>query len=272
MALLSSSASVVPLLVPQASTWWLNSNVGYYQGVSMAEIEGLVRALREGDDAAKLAAARSLHPLVQRNASDRVLFAEAGGIPPIVELLRDGSADAKQQAARAIGHLAFGNAAANKVAIAEHGGIPPLVELLRDGSADAKEQAVRAIGHLAFGNAANKALIAEAGGIPPLVELLRDGSADAKQQAANALWYLASTNDANAVEIAAAVGLEALVQLARRGRVTVNNQWILTHASLPAKRKAALVVAALLRGRVPVDARSRADVQDVIRAVIGPYL
>ena len=229
MALLSSSASVVPLLVPQASTWWLNSNVGYYQGVSMAEIEGLVRALREGDDAAKLAAARSLHPLVQRNASDRVLFAEAGGIPPIVELLRDGSADAKQQAARAIGHLAFGNAA-NKVAIAEHGGIPPLVELLRDGSADAK------------------------------------------QQAANALWYLASTNDANAVEIAAAVGLEALVQLARRGRVTVNNQWILTHASLPAKRKAALVVAALLRGRVPVDARSRADVQDVIRAVIGPYL
>ena len=153
----------------------------------MAEIEGLVRALREGDDAAKTAAARSLHPLVQRNASDRVLFAEAGGIPPIVELLRD-------------------------------------------------------------------------------------GSADAKQQAANALWYLASTNDANAVEIAAAVGLEALVQLARRGRVTVNNQWILTHASLPAKRKAALVVAALLRGRVPVDARSRADVQDVIRAVIGPYL
>ena len=211
MALLSSSASVVPLLVPQASTWWLNSNVGYYQGVSMAEIEGLVRALREGDDAAKLAAARSLHPLVQRNASDRVLFAEAGGIPPIVELLRDGSADAKQQAARAIGHLAFGNAAANKVAIAEHGGIPPLVELLRDGSADAKEQAARAIGHLAFGNAA-------------------------------------------------------------ANKVAIDERRIVRRATLPAKRKAALVVAALLRGRVPVDARSRADVQDVIRAVIGPYL
>ena len=46
------------------------------------------------------------------------------------------------------------------------------------------------------------------------------------------------------------------------------------YAGVPAgaKRKAALVVAALLRGRVPVDARSRADVQDVIRAVIGPYL
>ena len=153
----------------------------------MTEIEGLVRALREGDDAAKLAAARSLHPLVQRNASDRVLFAEAGGIPPIVELLRD-------------------------------------------------------------------------------------GSADAKQQAANALWYLASTNDANAVEIAAAVGLEALVQLARRGRVTVDDELLLRNANVPAKRKAALVVAALLRDCVPVEARSRADVQDVIRGVIGPYL
>ena len=272
MALLSSSASVVPLLVPQASTWWLNSNVGYYQGVSMAEIEGLVRALREGDDAAKLAAARSLHPLVQRNASDRVLFAEAGGIPPIVELLRDGSADAKQQAARAIGHLAFGNAAANKVAIAEHGGIPPLVELLRDGSADAKEQAARAIGHLAFGNAANKVAIAEHGGIPPLVELLRDGSAGAKSMAVWALRFLADSNDANVVALAAAVGLDALVELARRGSVTFDERRIVRRATLPAKRKAALVVAALLRGRVPVDARSRADVQDVIRAVIGPYL
>ena len=190
----------------------------------MAEIEGLVRALREGDDAAKLAAARSLHPLVQRNASDRVLFAEAGGIPPIVELLRDGSADAKQQAARAIGHLAFGNAAANKVAIAEHGGIPPLVELLRDGSADAK------------------------------------------QHAANALWYLASTNDANAVEIAAAVGLEALVQLARRGRVTVENQWVVRDAALPAKRKAALVVAKLVSACVPD------SVPRDIKAVIVSYL
>ena len=181
MALLSSSASVVPLLVPQASTWWLNSNVGYYQGVSMAEIEGLVRALREGDDAAKLAAARSLHPLVQRNASDRVLFAEAGGIPP-------------------------------------------------------------------------------------LVELLRDGSADAKQQAANALWYLASTNDANAVEIAAAVGLEALVQLARDGRVTVGYRSLVPNAGAPAKRKAALVVAALLRACVPD------SVPREIKAFIGTYL
>ena len=62
----------------------------YHVGRQRFKWQGL-----EGDDAAKFAAARSLHPLVQRNAANRVLFAEAGGIPPLLELLRDGSAGAK---------------------------------------------------------------------------------------------------------------------------------------------------------------------------------
>jgi len=248
----------------------------------MAEIEGLVRALREGDDAAKFAAARSLHPLVQRNAANRVLFAEAGGIPPLLELLRDGSAGAKAMAARALCILAYDNAA-NQAAIAEAGGIPLLVELLRDGSADAKLWAAAALGNLVQNNTI-RVMVAAAGGIPPLVDLLRDTkSGGGKLVIARVLRNLAhinhanlvaiaSDNHANAVAIAVAAGLEALVALARRGRVTVENELIVSNASLPAKRKAALVVAALLRGRVPVDARSRADVRDVIRGVIGPYL
>ena len=69
-----------------------------------------------------------------------------------------------------------------------------------------------------------------------------------------------------------AVGLEALVQLARRGRVTYNvfHGPVVRNAGVPAKRKAALVVAALLRACVPVEARSQ--VRDLIRSVIGPYL
>ena len=54
--------------------------------------------------------------------------------------------------------------------------------------------------------------------------------------------------------------------------MTVDDELLLRNANVPAKRKAALVVAALLRDCVPVEARSRADVQDVIRGVIGPYL
>jgi vacuolar protein 8 len=297
----------------------------------MEEIEGLVRAFREGVDAAYTAAARAVGWLAHDNLADRVAIAEAGagGIPPLVEVLRAGSAKAKEQAARALSRLAYNDAC--EVLIAEAGGIAPLVELLRDGSVEAKFWVARALGHLASNNAANKVLIAEAGGIPPLVELLRDGStearlwaptlgvygvsaapamalyqlalnnkankvaiaeaggipllvelwrdgsADAKFEAARALRTLARNNDANAVAIAVAVGLEALVELARDGDVTVGLRFrsrapelVVRDAGIAAERKAALVVAALLRDCVPASARDR--VPDVLTAVIGSYL
>ena len=138
-----------------------------------------------------------------------------------------------------------------------------LVRALREGDA-AKTAAAWALGNLALGNADNRVLIAEAGGIPPLVQLLRDGSWDAKAAAARALHFLARNDDANAVAIAAAVSLEALVQLARDGRVTVENRTVVRRN--PAKRKAALVVAALLGDCVPD------SVPREIKAVIGSYL
>ncbi|KAH8086165.1 ubiquitin-protein transferase [Aureococcus anophagefferens] len=195
----------------------------------MAEIEGLVRALRWGDDAAKVAAARTLRELACNRPANTVLIAKAGGIPPLVQLVHDGSAEARWTAAWALGYLACYNAA-------------------------------------------NKVLIAEAGGIASLVELLRDGSTYAKWSPAYALGNIAHNNDANAVAIAVAAGFDALVQLARCGRVTVDNRSVVDDAGFAAKRKAALVVAALLRACVPDELRSRVDVQDVIRGVIGPYL
>ena len=193
----------------------------------MAELKGLVRALCEGDDPAKAAAARAL------------------------------------------GNFAYNNSA-NKAAIAKARGIPPLVDLLRDGSAKAKEDAARTLSSLAC-SIANGVLIVADGAIPPLIDLLRDGSADAASSAAWALHYIAYNNDGNAVAIAAAVGLEALIQLARRGRATVDKRSRNElRVGVPGKRKAALVVAALLRACVPDEARGQ--VQDVIRDVIGPYL
>ena len=193
----------------------------------MAYIAGLVRALREGDDAAKTAAAYAL------------------------------------------GHFAWPSweNGANKAAIAEAGGIAPLVELVRDGSADVKRWAAAALRTLACRYAANQVLIAEAGAIAPLVELLRNRRGP-RAHAAFALGNLARNNDANTVAIAATIGLEALVQLARRGSVTVENGWVrvVSNPGLPAKRKAALVVAALLRACVPD------SVPRDIKAVIGSYL
>jgi len=267
-----------------AASWALGSfacidaaNAVWIARAGHAGIPRHVDLLRDGSAYAKLLAAQTLAKLAWRDHANQVLIAEAGGIPPLVDLLRDASAKAKLSAAVALRTLASSNDA-NAVAIAKAGGIPPLVDLLRGGSAEAKAEATRVLGHLACnarpGAAASRVLIAEAGSVPPLVDLLRNGSADAKPLAAWALHYLAYNNDTNIVAIAAAVGLESLVQLARRGRATVDNIDILvvSNAALPAKRKAALVVAALLRACVPDEVRGRADVRDVIRDVIGPYL
>ena len=205
----------------------------------MAEIEGLVRALREGDDAAKAEAARVLGHLAYYDAAnqigdaaDQVLIAEAGGVPLLVELLRDGSAPVNLVNLRAAGALC--NLARNndvKVQIAEAGGIAPLGDLLREGTRSARDS-------LAY---------------------------DAAHYVAGALQNLARNNDGNAIAIAVAVGFEALVQLARRGRVNFEGRWVLD-AGVPAKRKAALVVATLLRDSVPD------SVPDEMKALIAPYL
>ncbi|KAH8058534.1 ubiquitin-protein transferase [Aureococcus anophagefferens] len=139
-------------------------------------------------------------------------------------------------AAVTLSNLACNNDA-NRVEIAKAGGIPPLVKLLRAG---AKLTAAVTLGHLACNNAANTVLIAKAGGIPRLVELLRDGSADEKPS--------------------------------RGAAATVDDESLVLRVGAPGKRKAALVVAALLRACVPLEVRGQADVRDVIRDIIGPYL
>ena len=125
--------------------------------------------------------------------------------------------------------------------------IEGLVRALREGDDAAKAAAARRLGWLAFKNRTNKAAIAEAGGIPPLVDLQRHGWVTAGE----VLLDIAHNNDVNAVAIAMTVGFDALVELARRGSVTVNNASVVSNAALPAKRKAALVVAALLDDCVP---------------------
>ena len=235
----------------------------------MAELKGLVRALCEGDDPAKAAAARALGNFAYNNSANKAAIAKARGIPPLVDLLRDGSAKAKEDAARTLSSLAC--SIANGVLIVADGAIPPLIDLLRDGGANAKVRAAAALHYLAYHNDANKVAIAEGGGIPPLLQL-RCGRIFVPEAAA-ALGNLVHGNDAHAVAVAATVGLEALVQLARRGRVTiVSYEVVVRNAGIAAKRKAALVVAELLRACVPDELRSRADVQDLIRDVIGPYL
>ena len=244
-------------------------------------ISAHVRALREGDDATKTEAVLALRQIASAvnlitSFANRVAIVEAGGIPPLVQLLRDGNAEAIEAAAWALNILAM--TVGNEVLIADAGGISPLVDLLRDGIARAKEWAAAALGRLANNNAANKALIADEGGIPLFLDVFRDKRGPF-ESAKRALRNLAINNDANAVAIAAAVGLEAFVELAQRGSVTVFETSVqdnvtvfetsfLDNAGVAAKRKAALVVAALLGDCVPDSARGRVP-YDVNAAIVS---
>ena len=247
---------------------------GFFDDDVAAKIKVFVNLLREGDDDddEQTAAAFALKNLALNDDANAVAIAEAGGIKALVDLLRDGSALFKMEAAGALSALSVLDE--NRVLLAEAGGLEALVELLRDGVMWAKEAAVRALCNLAGGNDANKVLIAEAGGIPPLLALLHDGSMLAREWAAFALQTLAHNNvDANAVAIAVAVGFDALVQLARGGRVTVaisggDHESIVPNAGVPAKRKAALVVSKLLRDYVPGFESAPA----VLKAAISSYL
>ena len=165
-----------------------------------------------------------------------------------VRALQLGNATSKTEAAEALAD--FADTVEDATLIAEAGGVPPLVHLLRVGSAEVKSAAAMALANVTL-DANNQVLVVEAGGIAPLVKVLRDGGPFADLQAAGALFCLARNNDANAVAIAVALGFDALVQLARGGRVTVDDYSIVRDAGVPAKRKAALVVAKLHRDSVP---------------------
>ena len=182
------------------------------------------------------------------SASDLAEIRERGGIPPLLALLdEDHSWRETNEALQVLLRLARVDAE-SKVAIRQAGGIPMLILLSLTHAAKIQEDAAQLLGTLSFQNTENKLAIREAGGIPPLLKLVKSGRGSARETAARALLALASDNDDNAVAIALAQGrVETLAVLARQGRVFVLKRAVVVRAGAAAKRKAALVVSALLR-------------------------
>ena len=93
---------------------------------------------RRARDAARRPAARkqaawAFSRLAHDNAANRVAIREAGGIPPVVALVRRGAADCQEAAVMALGNLAYNNPA-NQAAIVAAGAVGPLVALVRVGA------------------------------------------------------------------------------------------------------------------------------------------
>ena len=108
-------------------------------------------------------------------AENRIAIARAGGILPLIDLLRSPVAGVQEAAAGALWNLSFNN-----------GALPC-----------ACAAAVRHVPRLTVTSAAeNRIAIARAGGILPLIDLLRSPVAGVQEAAARALWNLAANNGA----------------------------------------------------------------------------
>jgi hypothetical protein len=199
--------------------------------------------------------------------ANKVAIREAGGIPVLVALLERGGSPSSFFALGVLRQLATSDAE-NKVAILESGAVPLLVAIVESGSLESQEQAAAALAVLADDHEACCLAIRDAGGIPQLVALakhklkhnLRDHpfpdthpGVGSRLRAVQVLHSLSANSATDMVAIALAYGgVDAIIELAREGLVVLSAQEAIGSIAAPgSKRKAALVVAALLRDCVP---------------------
>ena len=104
--------------------------------------EHLVGILKEGDDAAKAAAADVLWDLSGYKHSVSVVQ-NSGAIPLLVELLRDGNSEVREKVSGAIAQLSYDEE--DRVALANAGIISLLIELLHDDSVELRDNAAEAL-------------------------------------------------------------------------------------------------------------------------------
>jgi len=185
----------------------------------------------EEEEMQKGNAVAALWSLVLGNDANQVALAAAGGIPPLVALLREGTEKQKEKAAKAMSYLAFTRDI--KLAIIEAGGITPLVALVRDGTDMQKENAMAALLKLLFYMHNDNPIVWKdaaiaiglAGAIPPLVDLVRDGTDAQKEYAVQVLkgvtseFYMPRGQPENMFKFAAlnAGAIAPLVALVRNG-------------------------------------------------------
>ena len=166
-----SKAGAIPRLIAQ-----LSPQSGGATSTKAQELASCVLAKLSGDSLENVGA-----------------IAAAGGIAPLIRLLRSPSAQAQAYAACVLADLTR-HSADNQADVAREGGIEPLVRLLSSEkgmvSVDAKAEAAGALWSMASGNEETKAAVADAGAINPLVAMMQE-TGQARLKAAGAIGALA---------------------------------------------------------------------------------
>ena len=173
------------------------------------EIPSLVESLSSINLEHQRKAVKRIRMLSKENSENRVLVAENGGIPPLVQILSYPDSKIKEHAVTALLNLSIDEA--NKKLISKEGAIPAIIEVLENGSIVAKENSAAALFSLSMIDE-NKEVVGMSNGIPALVNLLQNGTVRGKKDAATALFSL-SLNHANKERAIKAGIVTALLQL-----------------------------------------------------------
>lgn len=167
----------------------LKQSDGSFRDVTgdMATIEALVSKLSSHSIEDCRAAVTEIRSLSRQSTDNRILIAEAGAIPFLVNLLTSEDVLTQENAVTSILNLSIYEN--NKGLVMLAGAIPSIVQVLRVGSMEARENAAATLFSLSFPDE-NKIIIGSSGALPPLIELLQNGSPRGKKDAASALFYL----------------------------------------------------------------------------------
>ncbi|XP_010552723.1 PREDICTED: U-box domain-containing protein 11 [Tarenaya hassleriana] len=156
-------------------------------GGDMSAVRALVRKLSSRSIEDRRAAVLEIRSMSKRSTDNRILIAEAGAIPVLVNLLTSDDVTMQENAVTCILNLSIYEN--NKELIMLAGAVPSIVQVVRGGSMEARENAAATLFSLSLADE-NKIIIGASGAIPALVDLLQSGSARGKKDAATALFNL----------------------------------------------------------------------------------
>ncbi|VVB06114.1 unnamed protein product [Arabis nemorensis] len=173
------------------------------------EVSLLVEALSSSQLEEQRKSVKQMRLLARENPENRVLIANAGGIPLLVQLLSYPDSGIQENAVTTLLNLSIDED--NKKLISNEGAIPSIIEILQNGNREARENSAAALFSLSMLDE-NKVTIGLSNGIPPLVELLQNGTLRGKKDALTALFNL-SLNSANKGRAIDAGIVQPLLQL-----------------------------------------------------------
>ncbi|XP_013610088.1 PREDICTED: U-box domain-containing protein 15 [Brassica oleracea var. oleracea] len=173
------------------------------------EVSLLVEALSSSQLEEQRASVKQMRLLAKENPENRVLIANAGAIPLLVQLLSYPDSGIQENAVTTLLNLSIDET--NKKLISDEGAIPDIIEILQNGNREARENSAAALFSLSMLDE-NKVTIGLSNGIPPLVELLQHGTSRGKKDALTALFNL-SLNSANKGRAIDAGIVQPLLQL-----------------------------------------------------------